>query len=68
MSCSIFFFFKGEPLTRKSFKAINEFVLNISIFYNSTRISLNEFLNAIKQSPHLFFTTIRDNVKHTTLK
>ena len=50
------------------FKAINEFILNISMFYDITKISLNDFLNAIKQNPNLSFTTIKDNVKYTTLK
>ena len=59
---------KGEPSTRKLFKAINESILNISIFYDITKISCNDFLNAIKQNPNLSFTTIKDNVKYTTLK
>ena len=29
---------------------------------------MNDFLNAIKQNPNLSFTTIKDNVKYTTLK
>ena len=59
---------KGEPLTRTLFKAINEFILNISIFYDITKISFHDFLNAIKQNPHLSFTTIKYNVQYTTLK
>ena len=46
---------KGEPLTRKLLKAINEFVLDISIFYDLTKISLNGFLNAIKQNPNILY-------------
>ena len=60
-------FKKGEPLTRKSFRVINELILNISIFYDITTISFNDFLNAIKQSPNLSFNK-KDNVKYTILK
>ena len=67
MSCSIKLK-TGEPLTRKLFKAINEFILNISIFYDITKISLNSFLNAIKQNPNLSFTIIKYNVKYKTLR
>ena len=59
---------KGEPLTRKLFKAINEFILHMSIFYDITRISCHGFLNAIKQNPNLSFTAIKENVQYTTLK
>ena len=45
---------KGEPLTRKLFKAITDF--------------LKLLMKAIKQNPNLSFTTIKDNVKYTTLK
>ena len=58
---------KGEPLTRKLFKAINEFILNISIFYDITKISCHDFLNVIKQNPISYFTTIEDNVQYATL-
>ena len=56
----------GEPLTRKLFKAMNEVILNISIFCDITKISFTD--NAIKQNPNLYFTTIKDNFKYTTLK
>ena len=59
---------KGEPLTRKLFKAINDFIFHISIFYDITTIPYRDFLNAIKQNPNLHFTTIKDNVQYTTLK
>ena len=59
---------KGEPLTRKLFEAVNEIVLNISIFYDIIKLSLNDFLNSITQNLNLSFTTIKDNVKYTTLK
>ena len=59
---------KGEPLTRKLFKAINEFVLHISIFYDFTKMWFHDFLNAIKQNANIYFTTIKDNVHYTTLK
>ena len=58
----------GEPLTRKLLKAIKECILNISILYDITKMSDNDFLNAIKQVPHLAFTTIKDIVEYTTLK
>ena len=38
----------GEPLTRKLFKAIQECILDISLFYDVTKISCIDFLNAIK--------------------
>ena len=42
--------------------------MNISIFYDITKISSRDLLNAIKQNPNLYFTTIKDNVQYTTLK
>ena len=55
----LFYKIKGA---RKLFKAITELILNISIFYDFTKISLNDFLIAIKQNPNLSFTIIKDNV------
>ena len=40
---------KGEPLTRILFKAIHEFILDIYIFDDITKISFLDFLKAIKQ-------------------
>lgn len=54
-----------EPITRKLFKAINEFILNIAIFY--THMSFNDFFEAVRRNPNLYFTTIKDNVAYTTL-
>ena len=34
---------KGEPLTRKLFKAINELILKISIFYDITKVAFHYF-------------------------
>ena len=45
---------------------MNEVILNISIFCDITKISFTD--NAIKQNPNLYFTTIKDNFKYTTLK
>ena len=59
---------KGKPLTRKLFKAITEFDLNISIFYDITKTSCHDFWMLQKQNPNLSFTTIKDNVQYTTLK
>ena len=50
---------KGEPLTRKLLKAINEFVFNIYIFYNISKISQDDFLDAITQNPNISFTKIK---------
>ena len=58
----------GEPITRKLFKAINDFILDISIFYDITNMSFGKFLQAVKQNPNLYFSTIKDNVPYTTLK
>jgi hypothetical protein len=55
-----------EPITRKLFKAINEFILNIAIFY--TNMSFHDFFEAVRRNPNLYFTTIKDNVAYTTLK
>ena len=50
------------------FKAIHGFILSVSIFYGISKISLDDFLEAIKQNPKLSFTTTKGNVKYTTLK
>ena len=39
-----------EPLTRKLVKAINDFILDISMFYNLSNISPIDFLKAVKKS------------------
>ena len=57
-----------RPLSRQFFTPINEFISNISIFYDLTKMSFHAFLNAIKQNPNLYFTTIKDSVQYTTLK
>ena len=59
---------KGEPLTRKLFKAIEDFILNISIFYDIKHMSFHDFYEAIRLNPNLYFTIIKDNVPYTTLK
>ena len=57
-----------EPLTRKLFKAINDFILDISMFYNLSNISPIDFLKAVKQNPNLKFETIKNKVPYTSLK
>jgi len=59
---------KGEPITRKLFKAINDFILNILIFYDIKHISFHDFFEAVRNNPNLYFTIIKDNVAYTTLK
>ena len=54
-------------LKMESHYAIKECILNMSIFYGITKMSCNDFLNAIKQNPNLTFSTIKD-VEYMILK
>ena len=59
---------KGEKLTRILFKAIDQFILKFSIFYDINKISFLDFMKTIKQTQIYLFTIMKDNVKYTTLK